>query len=82
MATDVRVQVVNEDGIPYSNPGVSIGYAGYALIEPVDESGIFNDLFILAKGEYLAYIESLDVYGRFFVNELTTDESVIVVTLS
>ncbi len=81
IATDIRVQVVNQEGIPYSNVKVEIGYTGYSLIEEVDENGMFDELFVLAQGEYLVYIEGSDLYGRFVINELTDDGAVIVVTL-
>lgn len=81
IATDIRVQVVDQEGTPYSNVEVGIGYPGYSLIEKVDENGMFNELFVLAKGEYLVYIEECDLSGRFVINELTDDGAVVVVTL-
>ena len=81
IANDVKVQVLSKDGIPYSNIEVSIGIPGYSFTETVDENGVFNELFVLKKGEYLVYIQGAGLHGRFFVNELTNDESLIVVTL-
>lgn len=81
IATDIRIQVVDQEGIPYSNIEVGIGYPGYSLIEEVDENGMFDELFVLAKGEYLVYIEERNLSGRFVINELTDDGAVVVVTL-
>ena len=82
IATDIKVQVQNKDGIPYNNIDISIGIPGYSLTETVDEHGVFDELFVLAKGEYLVYISDEGLHGRFVVNELTNDESLIVVTLT
>lgn len=81
IATDIRIQVVDQEGIPYSNIAVGIGYPGYSLIEEVDENGMFDELFVLAKGEYLVYIEERNLSGRVVINELTDDGAVVVVTL-
>ena len=81
VATDLQIQIVDKEGRSINNCEVSIGYTGFTLTEEVDETGILNELFTLAKGEYLIYIDSLDLYGRFYVNELTNDKSIIVVTL-
>lgn len=82
IATDIRIQVVDQEGISYSNIEVGIGYPGYSLIEEVDENGMFDELFVLAKGEYLVYIEERNLSGRFVINELTDDGAVVVVTLN
>ena len=81
VATDLQIQIVDKEGRSINNCEVSIGYTGFTLTEEVDETGILNELFTLAKGEYFIYIDSLDLYGRFYVNELTNDKSIIVVTL-
>lgn len=81
IANDIKVQVQSNDGIPYSNIEVSINARGYSLNETVDENGVIDELFVLAKGEYLVYISGEGLRGRFVVNESTSDESIIVVTL-
>ncbi len=81
VASDLKIQVIDKDGALLTNCEVSIGYTGFALIETVDETGIINELFTLSKGEYLVYIESLDLYGSFYVNESTDSDSLIVVKL-
>ncbi len=81
LATDVQIQVVSQEGTPFSNCEISIGYPGYTLTDTTDDNGTINELFILAKGEYLVYIDSFNVSGRFFINELTEDKSIITVAL-
>lgn len=81
IATDIQIQAISATGVPYSNLEISIGYPGYSLTTFTNENGIVNSLYILAKGEYLLFIEEIGVAGRFMINELTEDYSTIVVTL-
>jgi len=82
IATDIKIQAVDNSGTPYENSEISIGYPGYRVCTTTDENGIVDSLYILAKGEYLLYIDELGVSGRFVINELTDDNSFISVTLN
>lgn len=81
IATDLKIQVLDKNGVPLNNCEVSIGYTGFTLTETIDETGIINELFTLTKGEYIVYIDNLNLTGRFYVNELTNNESLILVKL-
>lgn len=82
IASDLKIQVVDESGKPYRNVDVSIGYSVYTLETTLDENGIIDELFTLAEGEYLISIDENNAYGRFVINNLTDDNSTIIVPLT
>jgi hypothetical protein len=68
LVKDIKIQLVNSEGIPYSYIDASIGYQGYTLSEKVDENGFFSNKFTLSKGEYLVSLDNQDLYAIFIIN--------------
>jgi uncharacterized GH25 family protein len=82
IATDLKIQIIDKEGNPLSNCEIEIGYTGLTLSTTVNETGIINQLFTLSKGEYIIILSSTDSYAKFYINESTEDESLIVVQLN
>lgn len=80
-AKDLRIQVVDENEIPYTNCKIEIGMSDRILIEDTDEQGCTVDLFTISKGIYKVSIEGLDLNGEFIIDETVSDKEILQVIM-